>query len=31
MDVVKKIQMSSAEGETLTPMVKILRVRRVSM
>jgi peptidyl-prolyl cis-trans isomerase A (cyclophilin A) len=31
MDVVKKIQMSPAEGETLTPMIKILRVRRVSM
>jgi peptidyl-prolyl cis-trans isomerase A (cyclophilin A) len=31
MDVVKKIQMSPAEGETLTPMIRILRVRRVSM
>ena len=31
MDVVKKIQMSPAEGETLTPMIKILRFRRVSM
>ena len=31
MDVVKKIQMSPADGETLTPMIKILRVRRVSM
>jgi peptidyl-prolyl cis-trans isomerase A (cyclophilin A) len=31
MDVVKKIQMSPAEGETLSPTIKILRVRRVSM
>ena len=31
MDVVKKIQMAPAEGETLTPMIKIIRVRRVSM
>jgi len=31
MEVVKKIQMSPADGETLTPMIKILRVRRVSM
>jgi peptidyl-prolyl cis-trans isomerase A (cyclophilin A) len=31
MDVVRTIQMSPAEGETLTPPVKILRVRRVTM
>ena len=31
MDVVKKIQMAPADGETLSPMIKIIRVRRVSM
>jgi peptidyl-prolyl cis-trans isomerase A (cyclophilin A) len=31
MDVVRTIQMSPADGETLTPPVKILRVRRVTM
>jgi hypothetical protein len=31
MDVVKQIQMAPAEGETLAPMIKILRVRRVSL
>jgi peptidyl-prolyl cis-trans isomerase A (cyclophilin A) len=30
MDVVRKIQMSTAEGETLTPPVTIVRIRRVS-
>jgi hypothetical protein len=31
MDVVKQIQMAPAEGEMLTPMIKILRLRRVSL
>jgi peptidyl-prolyl cis-trans isomerase A (cyclophilin A) len=31
MDVVRKIQMAPAQGETLTPPIGILRVRRVTM
>jgi peptidyl-prolyl cis-trans isomerase A (cyclophilin A) len=31
MDVVRKIQASPAKGETLTPVIGILRVRRVTM